>query len=255
MGARRKVEKSPAQVEARTARVGRLLGVALLLGLLLGTAGGVTWWLGQPDTLPIRRVQVEGEFRYLKQEALHAAIGELASGGFFNVDLRAVKQAAETQPWVASASVRRQWPDTLRIEIREQVPLARWGDNRLVSAAGVVFAPENSIRFDNLPRFSGPDAAADQMAVRYQQLAGEMARAGLAVTDLVLSDRRAWELRLANGLRLLLGRVINDVQLRHFVTVYPRALADKAPLMESVDLRYSNGFAVRWKAAAAGKPQ
>jgi cell division protein FtsQ len=263
MGARRivprqkgpKQQKAPRKLQLSLPRPQwlsrRLLGGVMLLvvaGSVLVSGG---WWLSQPTTLPIERVQVEGEFRYLAREDIYAALGELASGGFFNVDVRAVKQAAESLPWVDRASVRRMWPDTLQVEITEQVPLARWGKDQVVNARGEVFTPPLQVLPVDLPVFSGPQDTAQMVAAKYQALSAQLTSVGLKIAALSLSQRRAWQLRLANGLQLLLGRAGNDAQLQRFVTVYPRVLGEKLAQMQSVDLRYTNGFAVRWKAAAA----
>ena len=59
----------------------------------------------------------------------------------------------------------------------------------------------------------------------------------------MLSARHAWQLRLANGLHLVLGRDADlaEARLRRFVEVYPGAKSKN----EYVDLRYPNGFALR----------
>lgn len=254
MGARRivskKIVKKKSSVAQRPLWLSRRLGGSVvLLGVLGGLLGSGTWWLAQVDTLPIERVQVEGEFRYLGREDLYAVLGDLASGGFFNVNVRAVKEAAETLPWVDKASVRRQWPDTLRIDITEQQPLAYWGQTQMVNVRGEVFEPVAMALSVSLPRFSGPLAISRLVAARYQLLSAELDAAGLGIAELHLSGRRAWEVRLDNGLKLVLGRSMNDAQLHRFVVAYKKVLMGKAPKMEAVDLRYSNGFAVRWKSA------
>jgi cell division protein FtsQ len=254
MGARRNTKKTAIVAPRRQAPAGRnrhLLGMLMLLTVLGGGSGAGLWLLAQPDTLPIQRVQVEGEFRYLSREVLHAAIGEPASGGFFNVDVRAVKRAAEALAWVDRASVWRVWPNTLQVRIIEQVPLARWGDNGIVNARGEVFrSPSQGLLAElreTLPQFSGPVQSAELVAARYQLLSAQLAPTGQRVRALHLNARRAWEVRLGSGLRLLLGRTLRDGQMTRFADVYARLLADKAVQMESVDLRYTNGFAVRWK--------
>ena len=231
----------------------RLLGALVLfggLGSLLGFGG---WRLAQPDTLPILAVQVKGEFRYLEKADVYAALSEPASGGFFNVDVRAVKRAAESLPWVDRASVRRVWPDSLRVTVKEQVPLARWrqGDGAvaLVNVRGELFAPQavTVASLDQLPLFSAPDNAAEVVAVRYQHLASALAPLGLSVQELGFNQRRAWRLQLSNGLQLLLGRGGDEALLDRFVIAWPLALAAHVEAIERVDLRYTNGFAVRWK--------
>ncbi len=233
----------------------RLLGVLVLfggLGSLLGYGG---WQLAQPDTLPIRAVQVKGEFRYLDKADLYAALGEPASGGFFNVDVRAVKLAAESLSWVDRASVRRVWPDSLRGRVVEQVPLARWrqadGSMALVNRRGELFAAVGTEALAQLPLFHAPAGAAEAVAARYQRLSVLLATLGMSVRELGLNQRRAWRLQLDNGVLLLLGRGGDEAVLDRFMRAWPLALAVHAEAIERVDLRYTNGFAVRWKAGMA----
>lgn len=249
MGAKRNVAKQPTPRWQWPAWLNRrLLGASVLLtvlGMGLGLGG---WTLVQPDTLPIQRVEVKGEFRYLDRQELNTAIGGLASGGFFNVDVRAVKEAAETLEWVDRASVRRVWPDTLQVEIQEQVPLAKWGEARLLNVRGEVFAPKTLPA--NLPRLEGPEGTASLVASRFQWLSGLLAPLDLHVADLRQSSRRAWDVRLDNGLHLLLGRAPEEAQVKRFVSAYPRLLAEKVANVAVLDLRYTNGFAVRWREEA-----
>jgi len=77
----------------------------------------------------------------------------------------------------------------------------------------------------------------------------------MKIDELRLSPRRAWRIHLDNGMQLALGRVQTDARLARFVSLYPRlfgrppagdgrtAAASPVPLM--VDLRYTDGFAVR----------
>lgn len=230
----------------------RLFGVVMLV-LVLGVPSGFgIWYLAQPDTLPIRSVKVEGEFRYLAQQDVYEALGGLASGGFFNVDVRAVKLAAESLPWVDSASVRRAWPDTLRLDIKEQVPLAKWGENQVVNVRGEIFQPPLKGLPENLPKFIGPSGTGLKVTANYFLLSKKMAQINLRIIEVALTDRRAWHVRLENGLYLSLGKVVNNERLERFISVYPKLLGEKTAQVDSIDLRYTNGFAVRWKKPSAG---
>ncbi len=249
MGARRIGKKPARQLPAAPGWLTRrLLGGALLLASVGGGLGLGLWRLAQPDTLPIRQVQVQGEFRYLQRPALYAALGELTQGGFFTVDVRALKQAAESLPWVESASVRRVWPDTLRIGIQEQIPLARWQAGGMVNRHGALVPVADTGGLAGLPLFSGPQGTAKMLAERYQQLSQALSGIGLGVTTLELSQRRAWRVELNNGTHLLLGRALSAAQLARFTAAYQTVLAKRLGQIRSVDLRYTNGFAVRWKA-------
>ena len=225
----------------------RLLGGAILLSTVGGVLGFSVWHLLQPDTLPIDRVQVKGSFHYLDKRELNDAIGTLANNGFFSVDVRAVKLAAERLAWVDSASVRRVWPNVLQVEIVEQVPLARWKDGRVVNRRGEIIDAKSTEQMSELPLFEGPEGSAEMLAKRFQLMSAPLAEVKLGIATLRISERRAWQVSLSNGLSLLLGRAASDAQIVRFTEAYKTVLASRAEKIQSVDLRYTNGFAVRWK--------
>ncbi len=254
MGARRIVAKKTKRVSTTPVwqkpgwLTRRLLGGAILFSVLGGFLGLSAWQLLQADSLPIDHVQVKGSFRYLDKQDLYAAIGDLSNNGFFAVDVHAVKQAAERLAWVDRASVRRVWPNILQVDIVEHVPLARWKDGRVVNRRGELIDAQDGSQLDELPIFVGPGDSVEMLAKRFQSMSQPLAEMGLGISTLSISERRAWRVTLNNGLQLLLGRATSDAQLVRFSGVYKKELAKKVGLIQSVDLRYTNGFAVRWKA-------
>ncbi|HEY6822000.1 MAG TPA: cell division protein FtsQ/DivIB, partial [Burkholderiales bacterium] len=75
----------------------------------------------------------------------------------------------------------------------------------------------------------------------------ELAPLGNPIERVVLTARFAWQLRLADGLNLMLGRdpQVAEERLRRFVGAYDATLGKIARKHEYVDLRYPNGFALR----------
>ena len=134
------------------------LGV-LLYFLLFATlvAGGVCGVerLADPRFMPLRVVHIEGDYRYLQRAALERAVAGHVSVGFFTVDVHEVGAAAGALGWVDEVSVRRVWPDALRMYVVEQVPLALWGHDSLMNERGEVFTPGRDARPDGLPQLDG----------------------------------------------------------------------------------------------------
>ena len=93
--------------------------VAIVI-VLLGLFVTAVHKLQAPATLPIRNVHFISRLQHLSQEELKRAVVSSLKGGFFSVDLERIEHALEALPWVDTASVRRQWPDTLLIKIIEQ---------------------------------------------------------------------------------------------------------------------------------------
>ena len=122
--------------------------------------------------------------------------------------------------------------------------LARWGDDALVNTYGERF----SARTDQaLPLFVAPAGAERDVAEQYARFQRMVAPLGTSVERVTLSARLAWQLRLASGLNLMLGRDTEAAQerLSRFVAVYERTLGAIPRKHEYVDLRYPNGFALR----------
>jgi len=217
---------------------GFLAGIALLALFF----AGIHWFL-RPQLFPIRQVEIKAELKHTTQAEIEAAMPR-APGNFFVADLAELRAALERLPWVRRVAVRRVWPGRLEVSLEEHVALARWGDDRLVNTHGEAFSGKTT---EFLPVFVAPAGAEAELARRYLRFAAIVAPLGAAVERVVLTPRHAWQLRLDNGLHLMLGRDADlaEARLRKFVDAYPATLARVGKKHEYVDLRYPNGFALR----------
>ncbi len=248
-----KVKKRKARAPIAWGRWWRHAQNALALGVLVGVIAVAVSWMLNPKNLPIRAVKVEGAFRHLNESELQRAVNTKIQGGFFGVDIDAIRDAVAKRPWVENVQVRRMWPDHLYIQVTEHKPLARWGDDGLLDVNGVWFGAEQEPFTRELPQLSGPKGFEQQLAQRYRQLSQRLETAGLKPVQLMVTDRRAWKMTLDNGIELRFGRGDVDALLDRFARVYPRVLSASATRIAAVDLRYTNGFAVRWKDATDDK--
>ena len=225
----------------------RLLNVAA--GFLVGLAGLAFAFAGLQLLLhsglcPLREVTVRGELKHTTRAEIEAALQGRVAANFFEVALPEVRLAVEQLPWVRRVSVRRVWPDRLELSVEEHVALARWGDGALINTFGERFAGRSDAP---LPQFAAPPGAEAEVARRYARFAQTLAPLGTGLEQVVLTPRFAWQLRLANGLHLVLGRDADAAQARleRFVAVFAATLGKAARRYDYVDLRYPNGFALR----------
>ena len=219
------------------------------LGLL---AYGATSWVAAQPWFALHTIEVKTPVAHVTEAQIRLVAERQVRGTFFTVDLEHVRNSLEKLPWVREARVERRWPDTLVVSLVEQEPLARWNDDALVSKAGEVFVAAAD---QPLPRLSGPEGSSVEVVDAYRRYQAALAPLGMTIDELRLSPRRAWRMRLDTGMQLALGRTQTDRRLARFVALYPRlfgqqpaqdgqaAVAPAAPLM--VDLRYSDGFALR----------
>ena len=227
----------------------RTLTGLFLVAMLASTVLLGKQWLSDPWRFPLSVVEVKGDFRYLDRQQLQAAVAPHATGGFFTVDVAAIRTAAEQLPWVHKARVKRVWPETLRLQIEEQQPVAFWGEHGFLNKGGEPFVPESTHISLPLPSLAGPDGQELKVLENFQRVAATLAPLGIKVTRMELDNRRAWHLQLDNAVLLELGRADAWQRLQRFVRAYPSIFAGRLDDLQHVDLRYSNGFSVYWKQA------
>ncbi len=224
------------------------LSTTLTLGLLAGL-GYLTTLLTQNTSFPIQRVNVEGDFRYLTPGYVQGIVSTSLRGGFFQLDVRVVHRALLEEPWIAEAKIARVWPNALRVNIVEQTPAARWGEHALLNTAADVFAPNVASFPADLPVLSGPVGSEAEVLNKFRAVSALMKPISLHVAAMTLSERGAWSLRFIDGTQLVLGRKRVDERLARFIGAYPGVLAKEWYHLDAIDLRYTNGFALRFKPA------
>jgi cell division protein FtsQ len=228
-----------------------------LLGLVAAAllCAGI-WWLGQRPMFTLKLIHIEGvadvQLRRVNAATVRSTALPRIKGNFFTADLDAVRQAFEAVPWVRKAVVRREWPNQLIVAVEEHLPMATWGDDgKLLSAKGDVFTAnlDEAEEDGDLPAFGGPGGSEKEVLARFSELQDWFAPAKLVPRGVQLSDRYAWSVQMQNGMNVELGREQDKSTLRNrvdrLVSIYPQLAARLQDRIESVDMRYPNGLALK----------
>jgi cell division protein FtsQ len=82
------------------------------------------------------------------------------------------------------------------------------------------------------------------------------------VVSVTLSDRYSWSVKLSNGIRVEFGRdeeaqgkALTEERVARLIEYWPKAQERLAGPVDAIDLRYSNGFAVRLASATNKKSE
>lgn len=233
-----------------------LYAAAALMALVAGVM-----WLAQRPVFAITHVELapmHGEtLRHVNAPSVRAnALGKL-SGNFFTLDLNATRQVFESVPWVRKASVRREWPSGLVVEVEEHEPLGTWGSaesGRLINTYGELFVANTAEAEEDaqLLALDGPADSQGEVVEKLQIMREWFRPLKLEPLAVTLSGRYAWRTRLSNGMVVELGREQTDLdrmamdeRVKRFVATWPQVTEQWGSRIEYADLRYPNGFAIR----------
>ena len=235
---------------------------SLVALVVLACIGSGVWWLSQRPMFALQAVTVESMYelplRHVNELTVRNGVIGKIRGNFFTTDLEQVRATFETVPWVRRATVRREWPNQLIVEVEEHEALGTWGeDGRLLSVKGDVFTANLAEADDDheLPAFSGPRGSEKEVLARFTELRSLFAPVQLAPQALSLSDRYAWTVKLDNGMSVALGREQDKDTLKkrvqRLVGVYPQLVARlQEGRIDTIDMRYPNGLALSSAALA-----
>ncbi|MDY0971554.1 cell division protein FtsQ [Siccibacter turicensis] len=235
----------------------RLAGIIFLLMVvctILFSGWVVLGWMDDAQRLPLSKLVVTGERHYTRNDDIRQSILALgAPGTFMTQDVNIIQSQIERLPWIKQASVRKQWPDELKIHLVEYVPLARWNDQHMIDADGNSFSvPAERTSKQTLPMLYGPEGSENEVLQGYRNMGAVLAKDKLALKDAAMTARRSWQLTLSNDIKLNLGRGDTIKRLERFIELYPvlqqQAQAD-GKIISYVDLRYDSGAAVGWAPA------
>ena len=213
-------------------------------------------WVLRHPFWTVRAITVHGEVDHQNAVGLRAQLATSMkthlAGGLLALDLQPVREMFEAVPWVRRARVQRDFPNRLRVTLEEHKAVAWWGQSGsgyLVSQLGEVFeaSPDEG---EGLPELAGPPEQSARVWDLFQTLSAEFKRLDLEVVRLELTGQGSWRATLDSGAAIELGRgeAAELLQRVHRFTATLSQLTQRYPgALQSVDLRYPNGYALRMR--------
>jgi cell division protein FtsQ len=196
--------------------------------------------------LPIKTIKVAASFENLDQREVETTLQKYIGEGFFSLDIQQVQESLRQKPWTESVSVRRIWPDSIKVIIVEKKPLARWDRKHLLSDKAVVYLAATG-EFSHLPLVHAVNHQPKWVLNQFHRLEQRLSQVDERLVSIKVDSRGALDLVLLNGLLIKLGRADIDYKIERLIAIYNDQILPRREQIQRLDLRYSNGFAVAWK--------
>lgn len=256
------------RTRVRKTRRGGLAHAILALEVLGAVFVGVlALWAGYSqamasERLKVEKVEVRGS-RFLSEGEVRELLGPAVGENILGLNIEGLKTRLRASSWVADATVSRSLPDTLKVEIRERVPVALAEADRLylMDGEGVLidlYGPRTA-GFD-LPIVRGLTGTGTDSDTRRDRAQ----RAGTLLRDLgdLAAEVSEVEVEPSGDMRLVLrgdGEVLRlgappyRSRLLTFLGLR-KDLAQRCPDAEYFDLRFQDQIIAKRPATPAGMP-
>lgn len=196
--------------------------------------------------VPIKTVQVNSDLTYVDKLEVKSIVAKFYTQGFFTVRLNEFEEDLENIEWIFQANIKRKWPNTLLIEVSEQKPTFRWAEQSLLNKDYIPFFVASNDDFTHLPKLKGSIGREQYLSNLYDKYNRYFVRLGLAI-ELIEEDARYDKLiQLNNGIRINIGKDHVEQKIERCLLSFEEFSLDEIAAISSIDLRHSNGFAVRW---------
>lgn len=224
----------------------KYLFMALVIGLLLVIlAMGVKALRDAPPA--VIHVSPKG-LSTIQYNVLQQTMSQQSVSSFFTNDLQALRDIAMSLAWVDQVSITRDWQQGIIVDALPKQAIANFGTERLVDAKGVVFVPADSaeLRQAQFATLQGSMTQAPAIMQQMQQINDWFAPLDMSVGDIILTPRMTWLIRFNNGLRVIVDNENTAQKLLSLSQVLNGQLSARRDEMQSIDLRYKNGFTIAW---------
>lgn len=216
-------------------------------------------WLMRQSFFNIKAIEVQGDVQHNSAATLRANVAPRLAGNFFMMDLTRTRAAFEAVPWVRKAVVQREFPNRLKVSLQEHQPVAFWGvegEARLINTFGEVFeVNQGDVEAEDFPVLSGPVAQAALVLHTYRSLLPLFVQFDAVLEKLELTSQASWRVLLDSGAVIDLGHGSTDEVLartQRFIATLGQVSSRYGRELESADLRYSSGYAIRLRGVTTG---
>ena len=207
-------------------------------------------WAARASGLRVGTIALTGNHHVSREEVL-AGAGITGATSLVFLAVEEARERLKRNPWIADATLLKLYPRELQITIKEREPFALWqkqGHVTVIADDGTVLEPYVAPQLLRLPLVVGDGAGS-----KAKELLGLLDRypslRDFVYASILVGERR-WNLRLKNGIEVLLPEIAAGAALDKLVALDAEKNLITRDLV-LIDLRLPDRVTVRLSDAAA----
>jgi cell division protein FtsQ len=213
-----------------------LTPVVLIVGFYVAQWMMVRW--------PITGIEVEGRLSVWAPEKITEKVLWIKEQGFFTADLQAVHDVVADLPLLTNVVIRKKWPGTIVISAYEDVAMAAWNDDKLLSINGNLMAIPEGFNTSNLAKIKSNAEYTDIAVREFRKVQQILSDIGVTVTELAVSNTGSIDIVLSNNWQVAFGRQHFEERVRRLHLLLQNLPNQNVAV---IDLRYGKGAAIGWQ--------
>jgi len=195
----------------------------------------------------VNQILIEGEYKNIDGFEIKQLLLPLRGSTINKSKMDTIAKQLEELPWVKNALIKYNWLDnTLVVILQQRTAVAYWRGQALLDADAEVFV-SNLVDNEDMPILDADVGREKHMLDFYRQLSEWLSPVGFQVIHVHEDATRSYTVQLADAPRLILGRHLVEQRIKRFIDAYRAGFVDYIDRVACIDLRYLDGFAVRWK--------
>ncbi len=219
-----------------------LLLISMTILLMAALMSGMI----QSDHWRINQIALSAQYKRVNSEQVRITVAAHPQRSFFKVKPEVIRDNLMQIPWVQQVSVNKKWPDSLIIKIIEHKAVAVWNQDKLLNEKGEIFEVDSIDDLTALPHITGMDQNSQHIWEKYNRFNNIVKSTGFDIKAADISQRGSWQLNLSNGMSIHLGTQQIDAKLVRLTDTWRQLYRLKEQTPEHIDLRYTNGYVVKW---------
>ena len=207
-------------------------------------------WTARASGLRVGTIALTGNHHVSREEVL-ASAGITGATSLVFLDVEEARARLKRNPWIADATLLKLYPRELQITINEREPFALWqkqGHVTVIADDGTVLEPYVAPQLLRLPLVVG-DGAGTKAKELLRLLDRHPSLRDFVYASILVGERR-WNLRLKNGIEVLLPEIAAGAALDKLVALDAEKNLITRDLV-LIDLRFPDRVIVRLSDAAA----